>query len=78
MCFYHLPVDSELHVSVTYHQHLKQVILDQTGQNKYQTVVVDVYIFDLVFICLLEYMYKCCENSLVTIVILPLISIGNL
>ena len=48
---------------------LKQLILDQSKQNGYQTVPFSVYIHNLVFVFILE----CSEKSLGTVVILSLI-----
>ena len=53
---------------------LKQLILDQTKQNGYQTVAFSAYIHNQMFVFILEYS----EMSLGTVVILPLVHIGDL
>ena len=53
---------------------LKQVILEQTRQNRYQTVPFDVYIINLTRICF----HFGSENSLGMVVILPYIYVTAL
>ena len=54
---------------------LKQVILDQTEQNGHQTDPCSVYIHNLMLVLILS---ECSENSVGTVVILPLVCIGYL
>ena len=56
---------------------MKQVILDQTEQNGNQTVPFDVYVHNLMFV-FIHFLSECSENSLGTLVILPLVHIGYL
>ena len=54
---------------------LKELILDQTRQNRYQTVPL---VCTFIIWCLFSSWSKCSEKSLGTVVILPLIHIGDL
>jgi len=55
---------------------LKQLILDQTRQNRYQTIPFDVYIHNLMFVFTLEWVFW--KVLVRTVEILPLTHIGDL